>query len=361
MTNIAILIGDISRGAGTERAVTNLANMLAESGSYVVTVISLYSSGGSQCYYPINHSVDAVHLGFARSGMAKRLVVYIKFVHSVNAIIRDKHIDVVLGTTHALNSLLFFMSRKTKKIACEHMNYESAPFYSKIFRRFTYPFLDAVVCLTERDANHYPFVKKGKLFVIPNSLSFKCERPSECLNKKIIAVGRLTRQKGFDMLLESAAVMKSCLHGWELCIFGDGEDGELLLQKAAELDISDFVTFHSVTKNIEEQYCDSSIMVVSSRWEGFPMVIVEAQSCGLPVVTFDCPYGPSDIVKDKETGFVVPLFDTKALAEKTIELALDENKRKLFGMRAKELSKRFSTENVARLWKDVLEKVCCYK
>lgn len=361
MKSIGIILGNITSPSGTERAVCNLANILSAEKMQVV-IISLYSSEGKS-FYDLDDTVKIIHGNFFNNPLKKRILSYLKYPSFINKIVSANKLDIVFATGHQSNGLLAFCDKKIYRIACEHMNYDSAPFYSKIFRRFTYPVLDAVVCLTERDAKHYSFIKNDKLFVIPNSLPFNCNRPSECVNKKIIAVGRLTQQKGFDLLLESAVIMKKSLlwMGWKLHIFGDGEDSERLLQKTSELGISDFVSFHSVTKNIAEQYRDSSIMVVSSRWEGFSMVIAEAQSCGLPVVSFDCPYGPADIVRNNETGFIVPLFDTKALADKTIELALDENKRKLFGNRAKELSNRFSSENVARMWKDALQKICCLR
>lgn len=359
MKSIGIILGNITNPSGTERAVCNLANILVAEKMQVV-IVSLFSSDG-KCFYDLSGSVKIIHGNLLQNPLKKRIDSYLKYPSFINRIVSNEKLDIILATGHQSNSLLVFASKKVKRVACEHMSYSAAPFYSSFFRRMTYPFLDAVICLTNRDACHYKFIKKDRLFVIPNSLPFKCETPSRCDQKVIIAVGRLTYQKGFDLLLDSALIMKKRLPDWKLKIFGSGEEYDSLVQKIGNLNLQNFVSLCSTKQNIMDEYTSSSVMVVSSRWEGFPMVIVEAQNCGLPVVSFDCPYGPADIVKNDETGFIVPLYDTESLAQKIVELALDENKRKVFGRRAKELSQRFSTENVARMWKDVLEKICCHK
>lgn len=348
--HIAILVGDISRGAGTERAVTNLANMLAGSGSYVVTVISLYSSSGSQCYYPINPAVDVVHLGLAKSGMAKRLVVYIKFIRSMNAIIRDKHIDVVLGTTHALNSLLFFMSGKAKKIACEHMNYAACPKISGRIRRIMYPRLDAVVLLTNADAKHYDFVAPKKKWVIPNSLSFTCENPARLESKKIIAVGRLTRQKGFDLLVKAATLIKKEIPDWHISIFGEGEEKEDLLNAITSFELGGFMSIHEPTKEIRQELLNSALFVMSSRHEGLPMILLEAKACGLPIVSFDCPEGPAEVVRHGKDGLLVEPENVEKLAEAVVSLAKNDEQLKAFGRKAFENANDFSSEVIFKKW-----------
>lgn len=159
------------------------------------------------------------------------------------------------------------------------------------------------------------------------------------------------------MLIDAAVIIKKRLPDWRIDIFGEGEEKENLLAKIDELNLKDFIFIHDVTQNIRQEYLKSSLMLVCSRYEGFSLVLAEAQSCGLPAVTFDCPSGPADIVINNKTGFVVPLGDTQTLAEKTVELALDEKLRRQFGLQAKKLSMRFSTKYIARMWEDMLEKI----
>ena len=353
---IFIIIQDITKIAGTERAVCNLANILIKKQD--VCIVSTDSAKGN-AGYEIDANINLIHLGLniCTARKIKKIHEYVKLYRRIVEIAQIGLNCVFIGSYSLFNVLMTFLPKRIHTIGCEHFNYESAGRIHKLFRRVFYKRLNAVVCLTERDASCYSFIKKDRLFVIPNSLPFECKSLSDCTAKRIVAVGRLTKQKGFDLLLESAAIMKERIPDWHLDIYGEGEDENILITKINELQLQNFVSLQGITKNIREEYDRSSIIVVSSRWEGFSLVLAEAQNCGVPAVTFDCPCGPADIVMNGETGFVVPLFDTKALAEKTIELALDENKRKLFGNRAHDLSKRFSSESVAVKWENLLAKL----
>lgn len=356
MHKISIILTDITKQAGTERAVVNLANIFISLG-YSVSILSTDSEIGISPYN-LKGEVEIIHLGLkiATAKGFSKINEYKKLKQRISLIIKSENIDCLIGTYSLFNALITKM-HGVKTIGCEHFNYESAGKVHTLLRRIFYKKLNAVVCLTERDASCYSFIKKDRLFVIPNSLSFDCESLSNCTEKRIIAVGRLTKQKGFDLLLDSAAIMKERIPDWHLDIFGEGEDRDMLIAKINELQLQNFVSLQGITKNIRREYCSCSIIVVSSRWEGFSMVLVESQSCGIPAVTFDCPCGPADIVVNNETGFVVPLCDTKSFAEKTIELAKNENLRKKFGKRAHELSKRFSSESVTEKWEKLIAKL----
>lgn len=200
-----------------------------------------------------------------------------------------------------------------------------------------------------------------KRFVIPNSLSFTCDTPSNCENKRIIALGRLDSQKGFDYLLQTAVKLKQAIPDWHIDIFGDGEDETMLKDLARKLQVNDFVTFNPPTKEVIKELCNSGMYVMSSRFEGLPMVLLEAQECGLPIVSFDCPEGPSEIIHEGEDGFLVPLADTDALAERIITLAKNEEMRKEFGRNAKINCKQFSPERVGEMWMDLINKLTADK
>lgn len=354
MKSIGIILGNITNPSGTERAVANLTNILCALG-YNVVIISLYSSGG-KCYYPLAKGVKIIHSGFQVNPIHKRIMSYLRYPSFIKSVVRNEDLAAVLATGHQSNSLLVFVTGKVKKIGCEHMNYDAAPFYSKIFRRICYPLLDAVVCLTNGDAKRYKFIRRERLFVIPNSLSFDCETLSTCEAKRMIAAGRLTKQKGFDLLLDAAVLMKSELPDWHLDIFGEGEEKKELMHKILELNLGDFVSINKTTPNIKAEFIKSSIYVMSSRYEGLPMVLIEAQECGLPVVSFDCPNGPSDVIENGKTGYVVPLYDIKALAEKTVVLAKNEGMRKQFGREANIIATgKYSAVQITKMWKRVVE------
>ncbi len=348
--NLAILIGDISRSAGTERAVTNLCNMLVKYGGYNVTILSCFSSNTDVPFYSLKKEVIVVHLGLCKESKIRKIISYIKIVFMTNKIIKQKSIDILLGTTHAFNTLTVFTSKFVKKIACEHMSYEACPTFSKKIRKVCYSFLDAVVLLTNADAIHYNFIKPNKVFVIPNSLSFIPEEPAKLQNKRIIAVGRLTRQKGFDILIKIASMIKNDLLDWRIDIFGDGEDKNQLLSQIREGNLDDFVYINEPTSEIEKELLDSSIYVMTSRWEGLPMILLEAKSCGLPIISFDCPEGPADVIKNDEDGFLVDTTKEKLFSEKIVYLCENDDKRLEFGNKSYLNSRDYLPVKIFEKW-----------
>ena len=351
--NLAILIGDISRSAGTERAVTNLSNMLVKYGEYNVTILSCFSSENNNPYYELEDKVNIVHYNFSKDSLVNRFSSYINIIGKTNKIIKEKSIDILLGTTHAFNCLMICMSRKVKKVACEHMSYEACPLISKKIRKFCYPRLSAIVLLTNADAKHYKFIEQSKLFVIPNSLSFIADEPAKLENKRIIAVGRLTEQKGFDILMSIAQIIKDEIPDWHIDIFGDGEDKSKLLELISEKKLESFVTINPPTKNIKEELLSSSLFVMTSRWEGLTMILLEAKACGLPIVSFDCPEGPADVIRDCEDGFLIECGDISALSEKIILLGKNQELRKQFGMMAKQSSNKYTASSIFIKWNDL--------
>lgn len=357
MKSIAILIGDISCSAGTERAVTNLSNILQNSGNYQVVIISQYSKNDQKCYYYLNPSVKIEHLKMTNKGLLSRLKTSKIFLNKIIEICFRYKIDVIIGTAHGYNIQLAKLKASVKKVGCEHLNYKAAPWYSKILRRIAYPKLDAVVCLTKKDAEKYSFVNKNKVFVIPNSLSFKVDVPAKLENKRIIAIGRLTRQKGWEYLVAAAKKIKDAIPDWHIDIYGSGEERESLLMQMKNNNTDDFISFCEPTTKIKDEMISSSIMVETSLWEGLPMVLIEGEACGLPIVGFDCPEGPNEIIKHNECGYLVSVGDIENFADSVIKIAKDIELRKLMGNKSFELSKRFSSENVGKKWFELIEKL----
>ena len=353
---IYILINDITRHAGRERAVCNLANSLIT--NHEVTLLSRDTISGKS-YFPLHEKVRIEHLGtdiFHSSAFGK-IFVYFQMFKKLKQIANKNRGSVFIATISTVNAMITLLKRYVKTVGCEHFNYESACFRQRVLRRMIYPRLDAVVLLTQADSKHYTFIKRDRLFIIPNSISFTSNETAVCEEKRIIAVGRLEPQKGFDFLLDAAVILKKEIPDWHLDIFGDGEKKIELLQKISYLYLEDFVFINEPTPNIKEEFLKSSIYVMSSRYEGLPMVLLESQYLGLPAVSFDCPTGPSEIIMQDETGFLVPLYDTAELAKKIIELAENTEKRKQFGINARKYSDRFSAASIAEKWEDLLQRI----
>lgn len=344
MKTISIIIQDISRGNGTERAVTNLANSLCAYGDYKVHIISCNSTQLDSPYFELDDTVAVHHLGIAFTGKLD----YLHVRRPVERICAETKTDFLLGTSHSLNiAMLGVRVRGLKKVACEHMNYAAPSFLSRLARRLAYPRLDAVVLLTNADAGHYGFISPKKKFVIPNSVP-QSEESAACENKIMLAVGRYTRQKGFDMLIRAFAMVHRRIPGWTLRIVGQGEG--LLRSLIQENSLEDKVELVPPTKDIQAEYLRAGMFVLSSRWEGFVLVLTEAKDAGLPSVAFNCPEGPADILRDGRDGFLVEPGNMEEFGERIVRLANDEGLRKEFGRAAKEDIKRLSPESVFALW-----------
>ena len=193
------------------------------------------------------------------------------------------------------------------------------------------------------------------LAVIPNPLSFYPSEISSLKNKTVIAVGKHCYQKSYDRLLESWQIILKKNPDWRLKIYGKIDENVGLLALAKKLKIESSVDFFPPEKDIQQKYLESSIFVLSSRFEGFGMVIIEAMACGLPTVSFDCPCGPKDIIANNVDGFLVKNGDIQTFSEKINLLIENENLRQEFGKNAKQNVKRFLPENILEKWDNLFK------
>lgn len=214
---------------------------------------------------------------------------------------------------------------------------------------------DRFVVLTQEDKQMWG--EMPGIRVIPNAANFIAENYSDCSAKRVIAVGRLDYQKSFDRLIMAWEKVVQKRPDWRLDIFGQGEWKEMLQKMINDRGLQDVVRVNAPTKNIGKEYSESSMLVMSSHYEGFPMVMVEAMACGLPAVSFDFKCGPKDIIKDGENGVIVPDGDIDALAEAMMKLMGDDELRKRMGEEAKKVVETYSEEKVMSKWMKLYEEV----
>jgi glycosyltransferase involved in cell wall biosynthesis len=215
--------------------------------------------------------------------------------------------------------------------------------------------LSAMVLLTQKDADEWKNITKT--LVIPNPVSFYPETPAQLNNKQVIMVGRYNDAKDYDYLIPAWEIVHRRHPDWIWQVFGSGELHDDVVRWVKERHLEQTIILNDPTDHIMEKYLESSICVLSSRYEGFSLVIIESMSCGVPVVSFDCPHGPRNIIRNEEDGLLIEYLNTQALANGICRLIEDEELRKCLGEKARLNILRFSKDNIMNRWDMLLKKL----
>lgn len=214
---------------------------------------------------------------------------------------------------------------------------------------------DRFVVLTEEDRGYWRGV--DNIEAIPNAVSFECPVPAPLTSRKVLAVGRLSRQKGFDRLIDAWAIAVRDNPGWTLEIVGSGELAEPIKRQIEAAGATGSVVLTPSCSDMPAKYREASVLAMTSRYEGLPMALIEAQTCGLPIVAMDCRCGPRDVVTDGRSGFIVSDGDTAAFASRLSRLMSDDALRLDMGRHAVEESRRFSADRIMARWKTVFNEL----
>lgn len=216
---------------------------------------------------------------------------------------------------------------------------------------------DKFVVLTREDAGYWGILPN--LIVIPNAALQSASVPANPgISRRVLAVGRLDYQKGFDRLIDAWSLLPASLRErWQLDLFGQGEWRDMLQQQIDRLGLKESVRIHPPTKEIAQEYSTSAFLAMSSHYEGFPMVMIEAMSSGLPVVSFDYPCGPKDIIHDGKNGLLVKEGDVSALARALERLMTNDDLRVRLGEDARGISETYSENKIMTQWIQCFQKL----
>ncbi|WP_037619539.1 glycosyltransferase [Streptomyces aureus] len=237
------------------------------------------------------------------------------------------------------------------------MSHESFEYSRKTsrFRRVRkhYKDVDRMLALTREDADLWIRQGMDNASYMPNPLPFVPEVPSPRIENAVVSVGRLTDQKGIDMLLDAWSEVAPLHPDWRLRIYGSGEDEEILRKQCTALGLDDSVDWMGRTSDVPGALRGGSVFVLSSRGEGFPLALMEAMATGLPCAAFDCAPGVHEIVRDGEDGLLATLGNTGELARRLDTLMSDKALRDAMGDAARANVRRFTTDEVVRRWEDL--------
>ncbi|WDF68348.1 glycosyltransferase family 4 protein [Sphingobacterium oryzagri] len=211
------------------------------------------------------------------------------------------------------------------------------------------------VVLTEEDKTYWGNMEN--IAVIPNANSFLPDVQATLTNNRVIAVGRYDYQKGFDELIQAWALIDKTFSDWSLHIFGKGPLKGALLDLIAKLGLKRSVFLEDPVIDIRHQYINSSVLAMTSRYEGLPMALLEAQVCGLPMVAYACKCGPRDIIQEGKNGFLIEEGDRISMANRLQQLMLDSELRIRMGSESTRLSANFSEDMVMNKWLDLFHQL----
>ena len=361
---------------GVERVLTLKANYFAEHFGYDITII-LTEGKDKPLFYPLSEKVKVVNLdiGFEElwtCSFMKKVFVYIKKQYLFKKLLKQELMrirpDITVSLLRREINFISSINDGSKKIGELHVNRANyrnfeqgdANMFKNLFAKFwmrnlvsNLTKLDKFVILTEEDRNNW--VELDNIVVIPDPLTFLSSSYSPLTEKRVIAVGRYVYQKGFDLLLKSWSIVEKSCPDWSLTIIGQGErlPYETLIDKLG-IDRTRCKLL-GPKERIQDEYMSSSLLVMSSRFEGFGMVLVEAMACGLPVVSFECPCGPKDIIQNKVDGILVESGNVEMLAKAMIMMIQHPEKRREMANKAIENVQRFRIDQIAGNWKSLFD------
>jgi amylovoran biosynthesis glycosyltransferase AmsD len=358
---VAVFINDMSSAGGIQRVAANLVRDLRR--HYETMLLSVEPLKGPMFHEP---GLDFRSLNVKRGAWTRmnRVREFTRVGLLLRKFVKENRIDTVLAIWYDWASVAALaLPSSVKKVGCEHISYcEPTPNMSR-FRSRSYPYLDAVVSLTAEDQPLLARISRMAC-VIPNHVVHVEPRPVEEREKILLMIGHLESRKGIDRLLWALKQPLLEHPDWKLVVVGGGERGHVdwgymdyVSVLLNVLGLRERVEFHPATRHIDRWYQRASVYVMGSRREGLPMVLIEAKAYGLPIVSFDCPTGPKEIVHPGIDGFLIK-DDSEDFAEATMSLMRDIDLRRRMSRAARaDFAKRFSTESVIAKWHELIEAI----
>jgi len=368
---------------GTDRMLLSKASYFADVFGYEVYLLTDSQKSNDDFFFPLSDNLKHIDLDVDFSqeynhGFVGRVYWYYKLMRLYRkrlvSMLNSLNPDILVVTLGREMSIIRSLVHPGRKIVGE--THVAKPYVRSLYllrsRGFFFSiiadylehqmeknasYLDKLVVLTETAREQW--ADYANAISIPNFNTMYPEKLSdEKYGKTAIAVGRLNEQKGFDMLIESWKIVYGSHPDWKLIIFGNGEDKALLEEQIKESGLSEIISINAPVRNIEKEYMRSDFYVLSSRCEGWGLVLLEAMGCGIPCVSFDCPDGPRHIIQDGENGLLVTNGNVVELADKICWMIEHPKERAEMGKKGRLRALDFTQSEIMIKWKNLFESLC---
>lgn len=380
MKNILYLVPGLYNPGGMERILTEKINHLVGLGKYNIHVLTT-DQLGRPLYFDLDHRVEISHLDldfdqYFHTGLIRKFISTKRLLQQYKQLltryIAEKKIDVCISLGGKELEFFSTLQADVKKICELHFAKDnrkqfllarsSSLIYKLLGEVRTYQLiqqtkrLHKLVVLTKADEEQWKKTHRN-IVQIYNFSSVERNAVSALSGKRAVAIGKLDPQKGFDMLIDAWKDVYVAHPTWTLSIYGQGEWKTMLQSKIDAYGLAAVVRLMGVSNDIGSVLLESDLFVFSSRYEGFPMVLLESIACGVPIVSFDCKTGPNEIITDNDCGILVEAENTVLLGAAINTVLRQDKLRKQMGVAAKEKSKQFSKEKIMKQWEDLLDRI----
>ncbi|AIY13937.1 glycosyltransferase [Cellulophaga baltica] len=354
---IAFLLTVVSKRGGISRVTSILTDELERTGLYDIHIIS-YSTIDENGYN-WNENLNYHTLLGEKMSMKKGLL---KSIPKLRTILSKNNITTLIAAGSIVGPLGVFSTlfNKTKLIYWSHSSFRGSANnkYRLINEQFTAIFSKHLISLTKEDKKNYKNSTLAKnVCQIYNAIDSELLKQNISYNSesnKIISVGRLTYQKNFEGLIDVANELSKQNNDFVWDIYGSGENEKMLLAKIKENNLENKIFLKGQSNNLYNLYNDYCMMVMTSRYEGFPMSLIEGLACKLPLVSYDIPTGPNEIIRDDINGFLIEPFNKENMADKINVLLRDSAKRSFFSENNENYIDEYKMEYILKKWNDLL-------
>jgi GalNAc-alpha-(1->4)-GalNAc-alpha-(1->3)-diNAcBac-PP-undecaprenol alpha-1,4-N-acetyl-D-galactosaminyltransferase len=356
---ILFLVSSMASG-GAERVASILANAWTMRGDQVTLMPTFLECG--DCFYELSPDVRLIYLADLLSSRERTWANQIHRLRTLRRFIATERPDVIISFLSNVNvaAIIAALGLGIPVIACEHTNPFSAPAPSllRLACKFAYPLADTLVVLTDGIAKKYAAhgLFLPRIRVVPNPIfellmNVVHHGSHDGAAKRLLGVGRLVDGKQFSVLIRVFANLANRHTQWSLRIVGEGPLHPDLQQQIVDLGLESRIELPGAISAIEDQLVEADIFALTSKYEGFPMVLLEAMAVGLPCVSFDCLSGPREMSMDGQVAVLVPLNDEQALELALERLMLDADLRQTLGSQARaSVLERFALDRILEQW-----------